>query len=213
MDFQLFKEQLKKELNVPLPGAVAQKTMAPKPIDSRRFQDDLTRPAKPCAVLVLLYPFKNEVHTALMKRPRYPGVHSGQISFPGGKKENFDQDLVETALREAEEEVGVDRQDIEVIGELTDLFIVVSNFKVKPVIGLMNNKPEFILDPREVEGLLNVGLKDLNLPKYQSTKQMSFKNNITINAPYYNVQGNVVWGATAMIISELLAVVKPILEE
>lgn len=213
MDFQLFKEQLKKELNVPLPGAVAQKTMAPKPIDSRRFQEDLMRPARPSAVLVLLYPFKNEVYTALMKRPLYPGVHSGQISFPGGKKENFDQDLVETALREAEEEVGVDRQDIEVIGELTDLFIVVSNFRVKPVIGLMNNKPEFILDPREVEGLLNVGLKDLNLPKYQSTKQMSFKNNITINAPYYNVQGNVVWGATAMIISELLAVVKPILEE
>lgn len=213
MDFQLFKAQLKKELMLPLPGVVAQRTMAPKPIDSRRFEEDLMQPAKPSAVLVLIYPYKNEVHTALMKRPLYPGVHSGQISFPGGKKETYDRDLIETALREAEEEVGVDRKDIEVIGELTDLFIIVSNFKVKPVIGLIKKKPEFILDPREVEGLLNVPLKGLNEPRYHGTKQMTFKNDTTIETPYYNVQGNVVWGATAMIISELLAVLKPILEE
>lgn len=213
MDFQLFGKRLVQQLQLPLPGTDAQRIMAAKPINPKRFEEEFERPAKPSAVLVLLYPFENEVHMALMKRPIYPGVHSGQISFPGGKKESYDQDLIATALREAEEEVGVDQSEIKVIGELTDLFIIVSNFKVKPVIGLMDKKPDFILDPREVAGVLNISLKDLNLPKYQGLKEMTFKNNITINAPYYNVHGNVVWGATAMIISELLAVVEPILGE
>jgi 8-oxo-dGTP pyrophosphatase MutT (NUDIX family) len=213
MDFKFFGERLVQQLQLPLPGIGAQGLMAPKPIDSRRFQESLARPAKLSAVLVLLYPFENEIHMALTKRPIYPGVHSGQISFPGGKKEPHDKDLIDTALREAEEEVGVDREDIEVIGALTDLFIIVSNFKVKPIIGLIDHKPKFILDPREVEGLLNVKLKKLNSPKNQGLKKMTFKNEITIDSPYYNVYGNVVWGATAMIISELLAVLKPILEE
>jgi 8-oxo-dGTP pyrophosphatase MutT (NUDIX family) len=168
MNFQLFGKKLVQQLQLPLPGTDAQRIMAAKPINPKRFEESLEKPAKPSAVLVLLYPFENEVHVTLMKRPVYSGVHSGQISFPGGKKESYDQDLTATALREAEEEVGVDRSDIEVIGELTDLFIIVSNFKVKPVIGLTDKKTDFILDPREVAGVLNVSLKDLNLPKYKA---------------------------------------------
>jgi len=213
MDFQLFGERLVQLLQFTLPGIAAQKIMAPKPINQRRFEEDVNRPAKLSAVLVLLYPFENEIHLALMKRPVYPGIHNGQVSFPGGKMELTDNDLIETALREAEEEVGVDRLNINVIGELSDLFIIVSNFKVRPIIGLIDKKPDFILDPREVDGILNISLKDLNSPKFQGLKKMTFKNEIAIDAPFYDVHGNMVWGATAMIISELLALVKPILEE
>ena len=85
--------------------------------------------------------------------------------------------------------------------------------KVRPIIGLIDKKPDFILDPREVDGILNISLKDLNSPKFQGLKKMTFKNEIAIDAPFYDVHGNMVWGATAMIISELLALVKPILEE
>ncbi len=160
--------------------------------------------------MVLLYPHKNDIYLPLMKRPIYEGAHSGQISFPGGKFERTDADLTETALRETEEEIGVDRSRVEVVGVLSELFIIASNFKVIPTVGFVNEKPDFIPDPHEVAGVLNVSLAHLNDPQNQGMEQMRFRNNIVINSPYYNVQGNVVWGATAMMLSELLAVVNAI---
>ena len=213
MDFELFGKRFAEQLRLPLPGVKAQKIMAPRPINTKRFQEDFENPARLSAVMILLYPSNSDIFISLMKRPKYSGVHSGQISFPGGKHEKYDKDLIETALRETEEEIGVDRLNINIIGELTDLFIIVSNFKVRPVIGLIDHKPEFIPDPYEVEGVLNVSLNSLSDPKNQGIETMSFRNDIVINSPYYNVHGNIVWGATAMIISELLAIVHPILGE
>jgi len=211
MDFNLFKQKLEGAFLSALPGVAAQKKMAPRPINLKRFEEDMENPAKPSAVLILLYPIENDIHLALMKRPTYPGVHSGQMSFPGGKKEISDGSLMETALRETEEEIGVVRSNIKIIGQLTDIFIIVSNYKVTPFVGTIDYKPDFTPDPREVEGLLNVNLSLLLNPKNQSIKKMIFGKNEIINSPYYNVQGNVVWGATAMIISELLELIDPIL--
>ena len=213
MDFQLFGKKLKEQLLLPLPGITAQKVMAPKPINPKRFREDSENPARPSAVMILLYPKDGEVYSVLMKRPTYEGVHSGQVSFPGGKKEDSDVDLVETALREMEEEIGVDRSKVNVIGELTELFIIVSNFKVKPIIGLIDHKPDFIIDPREVKGVLNVGLHELSNINNQGEERMTFRNNMVLDSPYYNVNGNIVWGATAMIISELLAITNFIRQE
>ena len=210
--FSSFGYRLKEQLQKPLPGIDAQIKMAPKPVNPRRFKEDFEDPARPSAVMILLYPHQSEIHLPLMKRPQYPGVHSGQISFPGGKPESTDRDLIHTALRETEEEIGVGANRIEVIGELTDLFVIASNFRIKPIVGLANEKPEFIPDPHEVDGVLNVSLSHLYNIENQGVETMKFKNNITIESPYFNVQGNVVWGATAMILSELLEVIKPILK-
>ncbi len=212
MEFEEFTYRLRTRLASPLPGKDAQIRMAPTPVSPRRFEEDPTNPAKPSGVLILLYPFNGEIHLPLMKRPTYQGAHSGQISFPGGKFEERDTNLVDTALRETEEEIGVDRNEIEVVGQLSELFIIASNFKVTPSIGVIGYKPDFIPDPHEVAGVLTVSFSDLNDLKKRGVEKMTFRNNIVINSPYYNVRGNIVWGATAMMLSELLEVINPILE-
>ena len=206
MDFDLFRLGLKSRLEHPLPGMDAQIKMAPKPVNSRRFEEDAQIKAKLSAVLVLLYPHKGDVCLTLMKRPDYSGVHSGQVSFPGGKKESSDINLIDTALRETEEEIGIHRSKIEVIGELSELFVIASNFKITPVVGVIDYKPQFIPDPIEVAGILNVSLSSLENIDNQGVERMHFRNDIIIHSPYYNVRGNMVWGATAMILSELLEI-------
>lgn len=201
-DFENFIDQLKKQLKEPLPGREAQIKMAPKPIDERRFSEDPKRPAKLGGVMVLLYPDEHGIHVPLMKRPVYNGAHSGQISFPGGKLEKVDSDLVETALRETHEEIGVPKEQVEVIGNLSELFIVASNFKVLPTVGVLKEKPEFIPDPIEVADVLQMPLSLFKESKKRKIKEMSFPP-YTIYSPYYEVEGEIVWGATAMMLSEL----------
>ena len=109
------------------------------------------RDAKKSAVLVLFYLKEGELFLALMQRPTYDGKHSGQISFPGGKHEKSDKNSVETALREANEEVGIISNDVEVVGQLSNVYIPVSQFIVTPVVGVINYLPNFKLDNHEVE--------------------------------------------------------------
>lgn len=207
--FQQFVDRLSKRLQEPLPGRIAQEIMAPKPINERRFQEDPNNPARPGGVMVLLYPDNDEIYLPLTKRPVYAGAHSGQVSFPGGKVEKMDRDIVHTALRETEEEIGVANDEIEIIGKLSELFIVASNFKVYPSVGVLKSKPEFIPDPREVTHVLTPSLTELRDLDKRSTKTMHFPP-YSIESPYFDVEGEVVWGATAMIISELIHLVDEI---
>lgn len=204
--FQQFVERLSKRLKEPLPGRMAQEIMAPRPINERRFQEDPNNPARPGGVMVLLYPDNDEIYLPLTKRPVYAGAHSGQVSFPGGKVEKMDRDIIHTALRETEEEIGVANDSIEVIGQLSELFIVASNFKVYPSVGILKSKPEFVPDPREVTHVLTPSLTGLRDLEKRSTKTMHFPP-YSIESPYFDVEGEVVWGATAMIISELIHLV------
>ena len=207
--YESFIDRLKDRLKEPLPGREAQIKMAPKPIDERRFTENPSRPPKQGGVMILLYPDQNEIHIPLMKRPEYNGAHSGQISFPGGKLEKGDTNLVATALRETQEEIGVEQSTIEVIGSLSEMFIIASNFKVLPTIGVLYEKPQFIPDPIEVVEVLPMNLKQLHDESIRKIKTMHFPP-YTIHSPYFEVKSEVVWGATAMMLSELAQVLEEV---
>jgi hypothetical protein len=158
--------------------------------------------------MILLFPQDNTIKTLFIERPVYEGVHSGQVGFPGGKYEDDDVDLKQTALRETYEEVGIHPEKIEVIGQLTDLYINPSNFLVSPFIGYTNDIPNFIANEREVKQIVVYNLFDLNNDTLISEKEISVSGGFTLKTPYYEIAGLTVWGATAMMVSELNVVIE-----
>jgi 8-oxo-dGTP pyrophosphatase MutT (NUDIX family) len=208
MKFSEIKNQ-KDQLLLSLPGTEAQFKMA----SSLRFPADFINQQKPKArkgsVLILLYPVDDIIHTVLTLRTSYKGVHSGQVSFPGGKKEEKDENLVHTALRETWEEIGVPDYDIEIIGGLSEIYIPASNFIVSPFVGLMNERPEFEPNPREVEKIIETDLFVLVDDTLRKQTQIKISESLTIDAPYFDIGGHIVWGATAMILSELSEIIRP----
>jgi 8-oxo-dGTP pyrophosphatase MutT (NUDIX family) len=208
--FQQFIQQLKNQLKAPLPGENAQFAMAPL---SRERMKELNFEAlkpKKSAILVLIYPHENEIKTVLIQRPTYQGVHSGQIAFPGGKFEEPDIHLKNTALREANEEIGIEPTQIEIIGNLSNVYINPSNFLVTPFIGHIGTKPDFSANEREVEKIIETNLLQLDNPERKGIKTISHSSGYKIKSPYYDVEGHTVWGATAMMISELNEVLRNI---
>ena len=205
--FVTFIEQLKLRFQKPLPGEDAQFLMAPLIRQRMQHIDPLKYDPRKSAVLILLFPVNNNIHTLLIQRPIYDGVHSGQVAFPGGKFEETDIDLSHTALRETFEEIGVPSGNIEIIGKLTDLYIPPSNFLVSPFIGFISKKPDFILDAYEVKKIITVDLFSLNDEEIKSEKTITHSNSYKIKTPCYNIDELTVWGATAMMISELNVVV------
>ncbi len=195
---------LQARLKEGLPGKLAQYRLIP---ESRHlFPDDEDNPI-PAAVLILLYRnVEGILETILIKRPSYIGHHSAQVSFPGGKAEETDMNLYQTALRESMEEVGVVPNLIINIGALSPLYIPVSRFLVHPFIGLALQMPEFVIDKSEVDYLIPASIKDL------IHAEVHYRN-LTIQSkefstPYFNIKNEMVWGATAMIMSELIEVLK-----
>jgi 8-oxo-dGTP pyrophosphatase MutT (NUDIX family) len=201
--------KVKEGLLGPLPGVEAQFKMA----SSLRFPPDYIEQHRPKArqgsVMVLLYPIEDIIHTVLTLRTSYKGVHSGQVSFPGGKKEQDDENLIATALRETWEEVGVPDYDIEVVGGLTELYIPASNFIVTPYVGIVQERPEFQPNHREVEKIIEADLHILMDDTLRKQTQVKIADNLTIDAPYFDIDGQVVWGATAMMLSELAEIIRP----
>jgi len=140
-----------------------------------------------------------------MQRHNYDGVHGGQISFPGGKKEPADADIIQTALREAMEETGADPSAISVLGTLTPLFIPVSNMVVTPVLGWTDKRPHFNHQPEEVVFLIEADLKRFLDPSIIKIKPFEIRGEI-LDVRYFDYEGHVIWGATAMILNELLTI-------
>jgi len=195
-----FNTYLQNKLKAKLPGKKAHLEAAPyRRID---FSEKEISNAKKSAVLVLFYLKKKEIYTVLIQRSTYNGKHSGQISFPGGKVEKFDTSIYNTALREAYEEIGVNKNSIEIIGQLSDVFIPVSNFHVVPVLGVTPLEPQFILEPREVENVVELGINEL-LSLELAEHKIMLNNNTTIKAPTFQFQNKIVWGATALMLNEL----------
>lgn len=204
LPFDPFLQQLSTRLQQPLPGPPAQYAMAPQmrlPKDKYLKQDNNPRES---AVMILLYPHDGDPYLVLIERPTYEGAHSGQISLPGGRVEPEDDSLAITALRETEEEVGVIRDKITVVGELTDLYIPASRFLVYPFVGYVMDTPTFVPERKEVAAILEVPLRYLSQPHVRKQTKMRLFNNMWVNTPYFDIQGRVVWGATAMILSEFL---------
>lgn len=198
-----FPEILKTEILKDLPGTEVQWMMASSDRMAKNFPRIPGPDAREAAVLILLYPESDSIFTLLMQRHDYEGIHGGQISFPGGKKEDSDKDLVRTALREAYEETGINESEISVIGTLTPLFIPVSNMHVTPVIGWTTRKPEFSHKHEEVAFLIEADLNILLDPLIIKTKPLRIQNE-SIDIKFFDYHGHIVWGATAMILNELL---------
>lgn len=163
---------------------------------------------KKAAVLILFYPNKNgETTFILTERAKYKGTHSGQISFPGGKIDDKDRSLQETALRETFEEVGVLPEAIEIIRELTDVYIPPSNFLATPFIGFMENAPFFIAN-YEVKSTIEVLVEDLLNEMSLSTVNLTTSYMDNLEVPCFKLNGYIVWGATAMMLSEIKELLK-----
>ncbi len=208
-----FIEKIEQRLHQPLPGKAAQNKMAHK---IRMKVGEPSSDAKIACVLSLLYPKNNDWYIILMKRVSKfkEDKHRGQVSFPGGKLEPTDESLAAGALREAQEEVNVDPAQVKLLGQLTYLYIPVSNFLVYPFVGYTKQRPNFIPDPNEVASIIEFPLN--HLFDSNNIKEIDKKispNLILKGVPYFDIKGEVVWGATAMILSELVEILKPIQNE
>lgn len=204
---QRFPDILKTEIQKGLPGTDVQWEMASSDRMVKDFPRHPGKDARLASVLILLYPNNGSIFTVFMQRPDYDGVHSGQISFPGGKKEPSDNSAVETAIREANEETGVDPFRISVIGTLTPLFIPVSNNLVTPVVGWIDTRPAFKHQPEEVVFLFEADLNKLLDPSLVRIKPFDIRGEM-LEVKYFNYEGNTIWGATAMILHELLVILR-----
>ncbi len=209
-NFNAFIDDLKRALADPLPGREAQFFMEPltRQIELERQRNRAN--AKLSAILILLYPKDKKICTVMIKRPVYDGVHSGQIAFPGGKKEEEDIDLIQTALRETEEEIGIKQNSINFIGLLTNLYIPPSNFNVQPVIAYTKSMPNFILEENEVDSILEIDIEEFIKPQNIMHKKVLSRNNLRLSVICYFIQNEIIWGASAMIISEFVEIIKKI---
>ncbi len=204
-------DQIKDRMAQPLPGSPAQMKMAPL----TRI-NPLTPPAdaRQSAVMVLLYQHQLVWHTLLMQRTIDGRTHSGQISFPGGKQEHTDKDLQETALRETEEEIGIKQEEIQILGQLSSLYIPPSNFQVTPVMGFLSGNLQTNVSPQEVQQLIAVPLTILFDDAIKEERLITTSTGLSLHSPVYILpDDHLVWGATAMIISELEHLLKPLFEK
>ncbi len=186
-----------------LPGQDAQLRMAPGlRREEIRSMGSGNKPVE-SGVMILIFPCENEqAHTVLIKRPLYDGVHSGQISFPGGRREKSDRSITETALRETQEEIGVEPAAVDVTGKLTDLYIPPSNYIVSPVVGLMHEKPLFTADEKEVDRILEIPVNVFFDDRFIENVPINMSSGECIKTPCFLFNGHIIWGATAMILSE-----------
>jgi 8-oxo-dGTP pyrophosphatase MutT (NUDIX family) len=207
-----FIESLKNRLNSSLPGIESQLKLAPVHRIAE-LQEMPPEEAIQSSVLLLLYPKDNSLYTHVILRAEYDGVHSGQISLPGGRREQSDQDAIETALREAHEETGIEIKKVRVLGALTRLFINRSNYVVFPFIGFTPIRPDFDPDPFEVQEIIEVDINELLGDDSLISKTIKFKNGYSLIAPGYETAGHFMWGATAMIFSEFLDTIRSIPSE
>jgi 8-oxo-dGTP pyrophosphatase MutT (NUDIX family) len=190
-------ENIKKALSQTLPGSTSHLKMLPFNRELVANSDEQTH-LKHSSVLLLLFPQNNELHVCLIKRPVHMKHHAGQIALPGGRIEKGES-AIETALRETWEEIGILPHQIEILGTLSELYVHVSRFQIHPFVGWLKIKPEFIICKDEVEKTILFPLKNMQ----NAVEQVELKT-ITgaLKVPCFQYEGEIIWGATAMILSE-----------
>ena len=190
-----------------LPGFQSHLKLAPYRATPPNFNKLIVN-SREAAISILLYQKGNEIMFPLIKRPVYKGKHSGQISFPGGKRELTDSDLLHTALRETEEEIGIPSKQILPLHALSKIYIPPSQFIVNPYLMFSEDSLSFKADEIEVEEILEINIKDLLDDRNLKQTKLKHNDNLVINTPYFDLNDQVVWGATAMILSEFKDLLK-----
>lgn len=205
--FQLFVDELEARLKNALPAHEAHK----KVMSHRSSIDhlgDKIESAKQSAILILLYPHLEELHTVFIQRTNYKGVHSGQIAFPGGKYEEEDLNLNITALREAEEEVAINSREVRTLGSISPLYVPPSNFLISPYIGYQNSRPNFQAEPKEVADIIESPLNDLIGDYRLRDEKITLVDGNILDVKAFPLGDKFIWGATAMILKEFMEIVE-----
>ncbi|WP_299278261.1 CoA pyrophosphatase [uncultured Psychroserpens sp.] len=209
MNFETFIKSVSKIKNLNLPGEDSQFKLSP-PFRGNLVNEnrEKMKHAKKAGVMALFYPKDKDTFLILILRKTYKGVHSAQVGFPGGRFEEEDVNLQNTALRETYEEVGVEMDTVEVLKPMTSLYIPPSNFIVAPFLAVTNETPSFIKQDDEVEDLIEVKLIDLLDDRNVSDVRVMTSYHVELEVPAFILNGHVVWGATAMMLSELKDLLK-----
>ena len=209
MNPEEFIRAFKTVLRKGLPGDDAHQTLLPiKRLSARNAIANKTQYRK-SAIAIVLYPSDSKIKCILIQRPSYDGVHGGQVSFPGGKADDTDIDLRHTAIRECLEEINQPLKLNDLIGELSPVYIPVSNFMVQPFVFFIDEISELSPDLREVESIFHFNIDLLlNEETLQKTNLKISKGIIQKDVPYFSIESKVVWGATSMMLSELKEIMK-----
>lgn len=201
-----FLTYLKETLHGELSALQAHQKMLPPGRSLKNYDAELSL-IKPSSVLLLLFPEGEQIYICLIKRPATMRHHPGQISFPGGKAEKEDLSAEMTALREAQEEVGIDPSLIKILGKLSEIYVEVSKFLIQPFLAWADQKPEFLINKHEVEELILFPLTDFVANETILESELdTFSGRLRVK--YYPFKSEMIWGATAMILSELIEILK-----
>jgi 8-oxo-dGTP pyrophosphatase MutT (NUDIX family) len=202
--------KINQRLSSALPGDSAHSILRAVPLGSTIPSFTHKLPPRPGGVLILLYEEGNTIRFPLIRRQEYLGAHSGQISFPGGKSEHG-EDGIQAALREAEEEIGIDRTKPNVLGTLSNFFVIPSNFIITPVVATLESTPVFKPDPYEVAKILSGSIEDLVREDAIKETEILAAGQFRMMAPHFEIEGQIVWGATAMMLNEFRMILREIL--
>ncbi len=213
MIFETFLNSVIKIENIELPGEEAQAKMSPPyRLKLAKQMADKRKEAKEAGVMALFYPTRaQQTSLALILRKTYKGVHSAQVGFPGGKYEIGDENFTQTALRETEEEIGIDRTRIHVVKAMSPMYIPPSNFIVHPFVGFTEHVPEFKKQDDEVEAIIEVSLNDFLKDTNVISTKVPTSYNVEVEVPAFHLNNHIVWGATAMMLSEIKDLLKQVL--
>lgn len=213
MDFDTFLKYVSKIENIELPGEPSQVKMSPPfRLELMELNREAMKTAKKAGVLILFYPNgQQKTHLILILRKSYKGVHSAQVGFPGGKLEKKDSSIAYTAIRETYEEIGVPEHEVKILKALTRMYIPPSNFTVYPFLGIVTKTPNFKIQENEVEKVIEVSLSHFIDESNVITTSVSTSYKINVEVPAFQLNGHVVWGATAMMLSELKDLLKRVL--
>ena len=209
MEFIEFKEKLENLIGKRVPGLEAQQLMSPFKLRNRQDLLGMNKTPRLGGVMILVFNKNEKAHFVLIRRPEYDGVHSGQIAFPGGQKDDSDKDIEETALRETFEEIGVSSEKLKILGPISQVYIPPSKFLVTPIVAVLDENPVFKKDYFEVSEVLEVPVSVLfNDDIIKSGPVYVGNNGATMEVPYFDILGHKVWGATAIMLSEFKAIMK-----